>query len=416
MSIGDAFNTVPNVPAVVRGGSHAGRVGAAAVSRERSTIRAIRVLIFVNSMTGGGAERVVASLARYLVDHGHAVTIATMHGTERDFFVLDPRINRLCLELAGANRGLRKVYANVRRVAALRRAVVRESADVVVGMMSSSAILSILACAGIEARVVASERNFPGRKRLAFPWGAMRRLLYRFADAHVAQTDEAARWIARHARARNIQVIPNSVAWPVPDQPPAVAPDSIVDTGTPVVLAVGTKPHQKGFDMLVRAFASATSTHPAWCLVVVGVDASNDFGDGSGTNLETLAREIGVAGRVLFPGRAGNMTAWYERADIFVLSSRYEGFPNVLLEAMAAGRACIATDCQSGPSAIVDNEVNGLLVPVDDVRALGVALIRLMDDTSLRERLGSAAVAVRQRFSEERVLRQWQQLLESLSD
>lgn len=391
------------------------KIPAIASEPQLVSARKSRILIFINSMTGGGAERVVVSLSRHLVEEGHIVTVTTMHGTERDFFALDPRVGRVCLKLSDANRGLGKAYATVKRVAALRQVINETTADVVVGMMSSAAVLSILACARSKTRVVVSERNFPGKKPLPFTWRGMRWLLYRFADAHVAQTREAAVWLTRHARARNIRIVPNSVAWPVPGHDPAVGPDTVVDPDRRVVLAVGTKPRQKGFDILLRAFATAAFAHSDWVLVILGVAPSHGDVDGSVTDLANLAHELNIGSRVYLHGRVGNMTEWYQRADIFVLSSRYEGFPNALLEAMASGRPCIATDCDAGPRSIIENDVNGLLVPVEDTGSLGSAIVRLMDDANLRERLGSEATAVRTRYSENRVFGEWQKLLEELS-
>ena len=371
----------------------------------------MRIFFFIGSLTGGGAERVTASLVRHLADQGHDVGVITMHSEECDFYPLDPRVRRAILNLAGVNRGLGKLTANYRRWRALRRVIKAEKQDVVVAMMTTSIVLAILAAIGLPVRVYGSERNHPGRKATALPWALLRRLAYRFADGHVAQTREAETWIQHYTAARNVHVIPNPVVWPIPSFSPKVDPDTAVSPDRKIILAVGTKPDQKGFDLLVRAFSGLASDHPNWDLVIIGVDPASDAISGGGASVQRLAEEMGVAQRVYLPGRLGNVADWYQRADLFALSSRYEGFPNVLLEAMASGCACVAFDCDTGPRDLIEDGINGLLVQAECTQALTNAMTRLMRNDALRAELGSRAVAVRQTFSEQRVMALWQQVL-----
>lgn len=371
----------------------------------------MRIFFFIHSLTGGGAERVTAILACHLADQGHEVGVITMHSEERDFYPLDPRVRRVTLNLAGVNQGLGKLIANYRRWRALRRLFKAEKPDVVVAMMTTSIVLAILAAIGMRVRVYGSERNYPGRKVTPRPWALLRRLFYRFADGHVAQTREAESWLQHHTAARNVHVIPNPVVWPIPSFSPKVDPDTVVSPQRKIILAVGTKPSQKGFDLLVRAFSGLATDHPNWDLVIIGIDPASDATSGGGASVQRLAEELGVAQRVYLPGRVGNVADWYQRADMFVLSSRYEGFPNVLLEAMASGCACVAFDCDTGPRDLIEDGMNGLLVQAECVEALTNAMARLMSNDDLGEELGSKAITVQQTFSEQRVMALWQQVL-----
>ena len=375
----------------------------------------MKIFFYIHSLTGGGAERVTASLARHLADQGHEVGVITMTPEERDFYPLDPRVRRITLALAGTNRGLGKLTANFCRWRALRRTLKSERPVVVVAMMTTSIVLALLAAIGLPVRVYGSERNYPGRKGTGRPWALLRRLVYRFAAGHVAQTRETAAWLERHTGARNVRVIPNPVVWPIPSFPPEVAPQSVVLPKRKAILAIGSKPEQKGFDLLVRVFAGLATSSPTWDLVILGVAPESDAAYGGGKSVRRLAEEKGVAERIHLPGRVGNVADWYERADLFVLSSRYEGFPNVLLEAMAAGCACIAFDCDTGPRDIIEPDVDGVLVPAEDVSALTFELAGLMADEPKRERLAGAAVRVRERFSEERVMAKWGKVLDQVS-
>jgi glycosyltransferase involved in cell wall biosynthesis len=347
------------------------------------------------------------ALARYLVSREHSVSVVTMFGSEGDFFPLPEGVGRVCLQLGKETQGAQKLVVNFRRVSALRKVFSRERADVVLAMMTTSSILSIVAGLGLGIRIVASERNYPGLKRCALPWAILRRLFYRFANAHVAQTNETADWLRANTGAQGIHIIPNSVAWPVPDGPPAIAPNSFLTVDDRLLLAVGTKLHQKGFDLLLCAFATVAASHPEWQLMILGISS----GSSEGRALVGLADELGVGSRVTLVGRVGNVAAWYSRADLFVLSSRYEGFPNVLLEAMAAGCACVAFDCDTGPRDIIEHGVDGVLVPPEDPGALAEALSEMMSDGAKREQLGSLAMHVRERFNEDRLMQEWGKVL-----
>ena len=376
----------------------------------------MKVAIFIGSLTCGGAERVTVSLARYLAERGVKISVITMHGIDKDFYVLDDRVERVALGLSGTNHPLSKVQANIQRILALRQVIRSTNPDVLIGMMSSAALFCIFASIGLENKVIASERNYPGSKPIAASWAILRRLFYRFASAHVAQTNDGGDWIMRNTKAKNIFIIHNSVSWPLPTYEPLVFPENVVSGEDKLVLAVGGKVFQKGIDLLVKAFVQTTCNLPNWHLVVVGLEDA-DHGQGNQMNkLRQLVGSLVDNERVHFPGRVGNMKDWYQQADIFVLSSRYEGFPNALLEAMSFGCASIAFDCKTGPNDVITDGVDGILAEPDNERALAVALRRLMENEKLRQELGAAAIKVRERFSESNVLRLWLDAIQRTAD
>jgi GalNAc-alpha-(1->4)-GalNAc-alpha-(1->3)-diNAcBac-PP-undecaprenol alpha-1,4-N-acetyl-D-galactosaminyltransferase len=158
--------------------------------------------------------------------------------------------------------------------------------------------------------------------------------------------------------------------------------------------------HQKGFDLLIEAFARLTPKYPGWELRIIGEGTDR-------AALERLATERGVALRVRFCGWLNDPQPVLAGSELFVLSSRWEGFPNALLEAMACGVPAVSFDCDSGPSEIIRDRVDGLLVPPDDVSALASALDHLMDDAALRREMGDRAREVVTRFSCARFFAQW---------
>src|SRR5439155_17114363 len=152
------------------------------------------------------------------------------------------------------------------------------------------------------------------------------------------------------------------------------------------------------------AFHSVSERHSEWSLHIVGQGPQE-------AELRTLAAELLHPGAVLFHGTVKDPERYYRTAGLFVLPSRFEGFPNALLEAMASGCPVIATNCPGGTSEIVRHSIDGSLIPAGDVRALSEAMDRLMSDASERRRLGTRAVEVAARFGTDRIMGLWEEVI-----
>jgi glycosyltransferase involved in cell wall biosynthesis len=190
-------------------------------------------------------------------------------------------------------------------------------------------------------------------------------------------------------------VIPNPVDLQAPQRRKA---------GTRRLVAVGRLVHQKGFDLLLRAFAKIAPEHPEWSLTI--------WGEGElRAALESLCAELRVDNQVQLPGLTERPGQWAADADVFVLSSRYESFGNVITEAMAAGLPVVAFDCPWGPGDILCDGEDGLLVPPEDVDALAATLRRLIRDPGLRHRLGEAGARNVRRFQREAIVAAWDALI-----
>jgi len=366
-----------------------------------------RVVLYIDSLKTGGAERVTLLFARWLAQEGWRATVLTRHGPSRDFYPVPAGVHRAiepsdppwlrCLGLLGFPL----------RVLRLRAWLQRHQPDLVLGMTTLPAIKLLLAVRGMACPCIVSERNFPPLKRPGWPWRLLRRLTYPWAQLHLVQTESTGRWLAQHLNARPQLCLANPVAWPLPRFAPDPDPTGWlarqkVGADQQVLLAVGTKAHQKGFDRLMAMFALLRQRHPQAHLVILGMDAVPYHGVDQQAQLRRMLPE---ASRSLhFPGRVGNVQDWYERADLFLLPSRYEGFPNVLLEAMASGCCCVSSDCPQGPAELIRDGVNGRLLPNDaNPQTWADVVSGLLVDSEERRRLACRALEVRQRFSEGRL-------------
>ena len=366
-----------------------------------------RVVLYIDSLKTGGAERVTLLFARWLAQEGWRATVLTRHGPSRDFYPVPAGVHRAiepsdppwlrCLGLLGFPL----------RVLRLRAWLQRHQPDLVLGMTTLPAIKLLLAVRGMACPCIVSERNFPPLKRPGWPWRLLRRLTYPWAQLHLVQTESTGRWLAQHLNARPQLCLANPVAWPLPRFAPDPDPTDWlarqkVGADQQVLLAVGTKAHQKGFDRLVAMFALLRERHPQVHLVILGMDSVPYHGVDQQAQLRRMLPQASHS--LHFPGRVGNVQDWYERADLFLLPSRYEGFPNVLLEAMASGCCCVSSDCPQGPAELIRDGVNGRLLPNDaNPQTWADVVSALLVDSDVRRRLACRALEVRQRFSEGRL-------------
>lgn len=356
----------------------------------------MRMALVIPSLSAGGAERVMSGMATHWASKGWNLTlITTADDQDRDFYALHPAVKRVRLARAGNTSGWwEKLSRNARLLLRLRLALQQCQPDLVIAFLDVTNILTLLATRWLGVRVIVSERIDPSVNPDIKPaWRWLRRQTYPFATAVVAQTEAASAWLREHCGCTTI-TIPN---------PLRELPEPAVER-SPIVLSVGRLVHQKGFDILLDAFAKVAEQHPAWRLVMLGEGPDRPA-------LEARVRRLGLTGRVDMPGVVRDPENWMAEAGVVVQASRYEGFPNVVLEAMAMGAAVVSTDCRSGPADLIRDGVNGLLVPVNDVSALAQALNDLLCRPDKRTQLGLSALRVRQSHAEDAIMSRWEVLI-----
>ncbi len=361
-----------------------------------------RLTLVISSLGMGGAERVLSLLANRWADQGRSIVLLTFDdGSEAPFFELRPSVDLRPLALSGRSaHWAGSALRNADRIRRLRRALAQSRPGAIISFMDRVNVLTLLASRRLHVPVVISERTDPTVHKVGRWWNAARRWTYPLADAIVVQTDSIKKRF-RPSMASKIHVIAN----PVPAPPGSPTSHDAEKT----IIGMGRLIESKGFDLLLRAFAKISASRPEWRLEIIGEGPERG-------RLESLAQRLGVGERVFLPGLSRIPTERLRAAQVFALSSHYEGFPNVLLEAMACGLAVVSADCPTGPRHIIHDGIDGLLVPTGDAEALAAALDRLTGDPALRRALGREALAVAGRFNLEEIGRRWDDLLAHLGE
>ena len=367
----------------------------------------MKLLIYIPSLSSGGAERATTNLANYWAEKGWNITIVTITGSE-DFYQLHPGIHRIALKLdVESNNLVGAIMHNYQRIKALRCVLKQQRPDVALAMMSTANIVLALAVKGLNIPAIGSERIHPPMMPLGNAWEWLRQYSYAHLDAVTALTGESAKWVGTQTNVKNVPIIPNAVTYPIAVHTPIVDP-KMSDDNRLNLIAVGRLAPQKGFDRLLRAFASLSQRFPHWHLTILGEGECRE-------SLEKQRLKLGLEQSISLPGVVGNLGRWYEAADLYVMTSLFEGFPNTLGEALAYGLPVVSVDCDTGPRDIVRHQIDGLLVPQDNHEALVDALEALMGNAALRQQYAEKAIEIRDRLSMEKIAGMWEAVFEGVS-
>lgn len=350
----------------------------------------MKILFVISAMNGGGAERVLATLANRYVQQNDDVTILMVAGDE-SAYPLDERVQ--CLSIGQPSHG--NPLLQIKRLFVMRKYFKQHTDDVIVSFGTEINLFTILSTLGLKNRVIVSERNDPNRCR----YPLFRNIIYHLGRGFVFQTEDAKACFSKSIQKRSV-VIPN----PIRRELPASMAGIHGEKGTireKKIAAVGRLEPQKNHRLLLQAFAGFWKKFPEWELHL--------FGQGSlECELKQTTAELGAEKQIIFEGFQSDVLERIRSYGMYVLSSDYEGISNSLMEAMAIGLPCISTDCPIGGSALcIQNGENGLLVPVGDAKALQKAMEHLADDEELAKKLGKNAVLIRETFSEEVIAAMW---------
>ncbi|PZV19590.1 MAG: glycosyltransferase family 4 protein [Pseudanabaena sp.] len=361
------------------------------------------IAIVTPSLSCGGAERALVLLCDGLKKNGHQVSLITIAETKKDFYKVPVGVNRIALNIAGISpTPFHVVRNNIYRLWIIRQTLRSLRPDVVISFLVETNILTLLALIQTKYPVLVSEQNNPnvGVKNV---WKQLCRWVYPLARKVVSVSEGVDSyfdsWLPKKQRA----VIFNPLQ-PIGEDLGTFDLPNGADSNKKWVISMGRLVEQKNFEMLLAAFHEIRDQHPDWQLLI--------FGEGEKRKeLESLRDKLGLGDQVLFPGQTPNPIAVLKKSQLFVLSSRWEGLGVVLIEALACGLPVVSTDCPSGPREIIRDGVDGILVPNKDKLALANAMDLLMSNKSERERLAVCAVEAVERFSLDKITKEWELLI-----
>ena len=357
----------------------------------------MRIALTIHALFGGGAETLMSQLASRWSAAGHEIHLVTWSTSDTDQYSVPPEVRRHGLGLLIASKSRwRGFLANLRRVQSLRSTLKTIQPDLILSFCDQMNIVTLQAARKLSIPVIISEHSNPDKQRLSRIWEGWRSCTYPQCSECVVLTDEIAQFMQRWVSADSIRVIPAAIAPPV-TLSTGLAPHARSDK---LILAVGRLSPEKGFDLLIEAWRKIHHQLPGWQLHIAG----------SGSELASLTEQARDLQSIKLLGWIPNAWPLYQQATMFVLSSRYEGFPVALVEALSQGCPSIATRCteatQRPPLSTALQ-----LVDTESSDQLAAAILQLAQQPDRRKQISEAGRQASSGFHWDKIGLLWDEVL-----
>lgn len=356
-----------------------------------------KIAFVIPNLNQGGAERVLATLANRFAQDGSEISIITFDNGH-SFYALDQSISIVPLDTT--NKGFFSSILNaIKRTQQYIKSIRKIKPDVVISFMDYPNVLCVLWNFIVNQKLIIAQRTDPVYGILPRGFYTLRKLFYKKADAIALQTERSLK-IFEGLGIRLPKI--NSV---IPNPLNEDCYDKKIPTKENIILTVGRLSPEKQFDLLIDIFSK--TDHKDWQLWIVG----------SGPEMDTLQKQVtnlGLSENIKLLGEQKNVKEYYQRSKVFTLTSRTEGYPNALCEAMANGCACISFDCDTGPSEIITNDINGILIENGNAMEFQKQLQSLMTDENKIAYLGFEALKIREALNIKNISEQWYALMHTV--
>ncbi len=348
----------------------------------------MKILFYISTLRGGGAAKVMSNIANYMSNSGHEITFVTNFPDSNDYYLVEG-VERYNIDSREKKR--LSLLNNLYRVGGLRRIIKRINPDLCLSFMGENNIRLLLANAWLKNKVIISVRNDPNMEYRHLHIRAFAKLLYPYADGIVFQTEDARKWFSPIIQSKS-KIILNAVDEKFFK--------TQLDSRRKNIVSVGRLSKQKNHSMLIKAYSK-----------IANLVEDDVYIYGEGSLRDTLKAEIdgyGLGNRVHLMGTSKDIPDVLRQAKVFVMTSDYEGMPNALMEALAIGIPCIATDCPcGGPKMLIENGENGILVPIGDDEKLSAELFMLLTDEEVCDKISFKAKKDSSSYRLEHVMREW---------
>ena len=332
-----------------------------------------KYLFVTNSLSCGGAERVVSMLASGMAEKGYDVHLILYKRVKNEYPISD----KVKLHLLPKRNGENKINYYTRKLSIMRKMIYEISPDIIIPFLPDQVNHFFIASRFMKIPFISTVRNNP----FLYPESKIMRLVGKMiallSTGIFLQTDEQAEFFPKFAR-KKIIVVPNPVSNALIECD-YQRRESIAEIAT-----FGRLSAQKNQCLLIQAFAMVYKTNKSLRLSLYGEGEEEN-------NLKSLVKKLGIDDAVTFKGRVSNVADALMSTDLFILSSNYEGMPNALMEAMAVGLPCISTDCPTGPSDLIQNKENGILIKSNEVGELASAIHYCVENPLFCQEAGRAA-------------------------
>ncbi len=353
----------------------------------------VKIMFVIPSLRGGGAERVAVTLCNHWAEIGHDVMLHTFDSPENDFYKASASIKRsYCgyYEVFGANIFF-KIFFILKKCFAINKAYKNFKPDSVISFCDYCNIITVIALLLSNTKVIISERTYPPYYNENNFFDIIRKIIYKFADMLVCQSMDVRLWALGFLAGKKTVIIPNPIAENF---------NGNANLDEKTIVAVGRLCDEKGFDMLIDAFLLVSYEAVNWKLVIVGDGEKK-------AELQRQIDDLGLSNAISLVGRADPIQ-YLLNSSIFAMSSRVEGFPNAMLEAMKCGLPIVSLNCKAGPADIIKHGENGFLA--DDVQDLAAALLALINNSDLRKRMAKKSKVLSNQYNLSNISDKWLKL------
>ena len=358
-----------------------------------------KILFHLNCLEQGGAERVVSNLANQFAKEGDDIIVATEWQGENEF-QLDNKVRRIHVGLKEQDEGKNRILKVWIRIKYLRKCIRDEKPDIVIAFAHKANYRALTATIGMKVPVVISVRTDPIGHYDSISDKIQIPLLFPRAAGCVFQTQGQREFFPKYLQKKS-RIILNPVNDKYLNVPKPEAREK-------TVAQPGRLVDFKNQPMLLKAFVKVHEKHPDYDLKIYGPDSF----DGTKEILEGIIKEHHAESFIHLMGGSDELEKQLPKASVYAFSSDWEGLPNALLEAMALGMPIVATDCPcGGPKTVIQDGVNGLLVPIKDEEAMAEGIDRLIEDRELAERLGQNARKISEKINGVSIIAQWRRYI-----